>query len=1574
MVSQARQLKKLIVAAVLIALVSALAGNATAQIPQTIATIQASPTGLPYTTDAVITQILSQPGAVNGIGGTGSSVVYTYAFYVNDGTGGLDIYGNLPAGSSYVPTVGDMVQVTGDYDPYHQIPEMDNITSISKISANNPLPASSSITTTIPYVANDIALNSIQISGGTATVLPNDIGGVMVTLDNVKISGAGAPGATFGTTNSPSPGAIVIDPYTTQTPNSMVFYYWPTSYSIANANLANMKIPTGLVDMTGFISVYGNSNVPEFSPITITPTLGPPTFWQPASGSSIWDGTTLSWSASSGQRISLTGDVSSSNATFDDTGLATGGTVNVVGAQNALSLTVSNTGGTYTFTGGTITAEQLSKTGAGTLLVNSTLLAPVSVTAGTLGGNGSIGPLTVGSGATVTPGATVSTIGQLTINGNADFSAGGTYLWKLGSSLVDNSSGTAGTSWDLLNLNEGGYVNFGGSSQLSLQFSGTANPTDGSSFWDSNHIWVIASSGVSAPVVGGNIINGSYPGVGTFSLQGDTAGDLQLKFTSVDEQPRNLFWSANGTAVPVDGKGTWSNTGNAKWTDLSTAGLTFDSSRPDNVTFGNTSGTGGAATVTVSGAVTAGSLTFNGGNSAQYTLSGGTLTVNDGVSAAQSANLVNNEIVLGYSQTWSVASGTLSAVATKGIAQATLSSLTVAGPGTLALYCQGKYTGGTTLSNSGVISTQGNYYLPQSGVVTTAAGTQLLLNGFSQTVGALSGSGSIDLGSGGCTLTFGDTSSQTFSGAIIGKNASLIYAGAGTSSLAGTNTFTGAVSINGGGELQVSADANLGNAANGVTIDNASLLGATASFATNRAITVGPFNGTLDVVGSATVLTVNGPVTGGGTLSVNNPNPSPNAPAPGTLVLTNSNNSYAATVLSNGTLSVSSSGDLGSGPIQFLGLSDGSTLQFTSPMTLSNDLYFPVIGKKAIWFDSQGNNVTLTGQLWPASSEYYSVAMYKIGSGTLNLAAGDTTNDTATKGNWYVNQGVLELSGSISNHYSAVGQGDIQVSAGAVLQLANVQLGYQNDETFNASPLGYLQLNSGTGSITNGATLSASGTSSYTNGNIEVALNYNGNNTINNKGSAAPYAPGNVYIQTFNAGDVLSIQNSVKQYDRGATDINNNNGNAVWSSSAARYVSDPSKLVVIHVMGPGVVQLQSGGVSSDTTFGGEWSVDSGVLQVGPYQPSFYNSSADYWSGPAGQLLNALGFKTVDGQTYNGSGSVQGDPDIPNGVTVHSGGMFAVAVDQVNTNASLQYSESTANPTPDYLRNPITLSGGTLAATGYEMVFNTTSFPNDPFGLAGGSMSTTPVTAKLGGDFTVSPGTSTIATYDPLGNTGARTVQLLGGSRTLSNSTAAFAAGTVLTYNTIWNGTLNVDGGTAQGGQFDLWRDAGGTVSVGTGASINILNGATVNVGGTEPNAALYDSGSGNSVNFVGGAGGGHLVFSRSADLTYRGNISGDLDLSQEGSGMLVLSGSNNYSGGTIVSSGTLMVASASALPTGSSLVIGAGGSSIFDSLAAKSSFAGSPSAVPEPDSLTLLLTLAGCAAGISLWQRAKRVC
>ena len=73
-----------------------------------------------------------------------------------------------------------------------------------------------------------------------------------------------------------------------------------------------------------------------------------------------------------------------------------------------------------------------------------------------------------------------------------------------------------------------------------------------------------------------------------------------------------------------------------------------------------------------------------------------------------------------------------------------------------------------------------------------------------------------------------------------------------------------------------------------------------------------------------------------------------------------------------------------------------------------------------------------------------------------------------------------------------------------------------------------------------------------------------------------------------------------------------------------------------------------------------------------------------------------------------------------------------------------------------------------------------------------------------------------------------------------------------------------------------------------------------------------------------------LVFNLSGATTFGGAIGGDGSLTQAGIGALILSGSNDYSGGTTVNAGTLYVTNSDALPDGTSLTVGPGGTFVFD--------------------------------------------
>lgn len=223
------------------------------------ATIFGLGTGTPATYDnasgayPVITAVLSQPGALDGY------TYSTWSFLAQDSSGSIDLYGALPSGSTYVPTVGDAISVSGTYSPYHQIPEMGTMTSISQISPGNPVAAPTVYT--IPQLTS-------------STTIPQSQAGYLLALDNVSLYSDSA--ATIPVSGNFATHANTALYARDSGGNIMEIYVWASSYSVDGA-LGGTPIPTGNVDITGFVSQSGTFPA-EITPLSITAVPEPTSF------------------------------------------------------------------------------------------------------------------------------------------------------------------------------------------------------------------------------------------------------------------------------------------------------------------------------------------------------------------------------------------------------------------------------------------------------------------------------------------------------------------------------------------------------------------------------------------------------------------------------------------------------------------------------------------------------------------------------------------------------------------------------------------------------------------------------------------------------------------------------------------------------------------------------------------------------------------------------------------------------------------------------------------------------------------------------------------------------------------------------------------------------------------------------------------------------------------------------------------------------------------------------------------------------------------------------------------------
>jgi len=329
--------------------------------------------------------------------------------------------------------------------------------------------------------------------------------------------------------------------------------------------------------------------------------------------------------------------------------------------------------------------------------------------------------------------------------------------------------------------------------------------------------------------------------------------------------------------------------------------------------------------------------------------------------------------------------------------------------GTQVLSGTNTYAGGTSVSNNAVLQVSGDENLGD------AAGKLTLDGGTLHTTGdvnsgrdvVLAGNGTFDTDTNTTLTNSGDVSGT--GGLIKNGEGGLDLTGTvshsggttvneGELTLSGQNTYTGGTTLN-GGVLNISSDGNLGDATGGLTF-NGGTLQATSSMTTGRSMVLESVGALRSVEGST--LTVNGPISGGGTLV---------ADGQGTLVLGAANTHAGGTLISGGTVVLAHAGGLGSGAVAI----NDATLRTTVDTQVTQPLL--VMGEATLDVAS-GTTTQLTGMLDGSRS---TGCFIKSGAGRLNMAG------TAVLANGTcVNEGTLSANGVLMSNVQVERDGTVR--------------------------------------------------------------------------------------------------------------------------------------------------------------------------------------------------------------------------------------------------------------------------------------------------------------------------------------------------------------------------------------------------------------------------------------------------------------------------------------------------------------------------------------------------------------------
>ena len=1214
--------------------------------------------------------------------------------------------------------------------------------------------------------------------------------------------------------------------------------------------------------------------------------------------------------------LTLTGNNSYTGATTITGGTLSLGNMGGTGALAAASDITINSAGTLELARNDSVTIANTISGAGRIAVSgggTTILSGAStgfagaldVTNGTARVTGSLG-----TGATVTVGATGILQGTGTIGGNVTVQDGGT-LAAGASPGVLTVAGDLVLSSGSISAFELGAANITGSTLNDLVIV-TGNLTlDGLLNLVADPL---ADGYYRLFSYGGNLTdNGLMLGVlpigTTATVLTNVAGEVNLR---VGVATGALFWDggvANASNGTINGgTGTWNAT-EANWTiangsfnDGWTGGDAIFGGTAGTVTVAGTQAVADIAFTTSGYTLTAGALNLASATSRIDVLAGGTANINTALSGSSDLQKTGGgTLILGgdnsYAGTTMISTGTLTITHGNALG-GTAAGTVVADGATLALSGAILTAEEITLHGTGVANGGALRNLDRDNIMTgqITLGSAARIN---SDAGALSIRGGIT--GMNTDLTIGGADVTLITGNITTGTGGLTKDGSGTVLLAGVNTFTGALNLV-AGDMQVDGGQAI---ADSVAVTLAS--GTSLRVRGNE--TVGSIAGAGNIAIIDTHTLTTGGNDGATTFSgvISGATGSLTKAGTGRLTLTGTNTYTGTTTISGGTLQVGNggtTGSLGTGNIV-----NNAALVFdrSDDITLGN-----AISGSGTLTQAGAGRLTLTGTHTHTGGTTIAAGVLRVaatgalGSGTVTVTSG-TVLELATDGT-FANamtvagngNGAIELiapgsNASLNGVITLAGDSTINAGAGT-LNVGGTITGAGHALSFGGAGTTIVTgaITTDAGSVTNTAgDLSLQGTNSYTGDTVLQGgrLLIAGGNAISDMGAVI-----------LNAGRLVVEDSETVGAISGAGDVTIHEGQALTAGG-----NNATTTLSGVISGAGGLTKQGSGkltLTATHTYTGATTVEAGQLDV------------------TGAIASAL--VTINGGSLRVAGTSLSDT-----ATVTLAGTGTLSLTGSETFGRLTSATGAGLVTLGSHSLTLTggadaLFGGSIGGTGGVSITGGTHVWSGAHGYTGTTtisagvlrLGANDVLADLSG-LVISGGQFDIAGFNDILGTLAMSAGSITGTGRMTARSAHLTGGTLAT-------TLEATETEVSSGRVVVTGSIEGAVTLGTGAILELGSDSavtgpiTASADGTE---IIYGDGLDLGAALILGAGTTQLTVASTDAATQSGAISGSgaFGIDKAGSGTLILTGTNSYAGTTTISGGILQVGNGGA--TGS---LGAG--------------------------------------------------